>query len=170
MASPQGMVSPQGMASPQGTVSPPRSSPRATVSHQDTVSPSPATGTRVTDSLRDMDSPTMGWVSERKNHVQYKELRVKEIEMLIQYYYYSMIFTSSCSILLLYNCPFCKIYPLSVSLLGYGGGLSRNQLGRASFSSVGSSPVMRQRASLRRTSSNAPMARHRDLASDMMAR
>lgn len=69
MASPQGTVSPQGMVSPQGTVSPPRSSPRATVSHQDTVSPSPATGTLVMDSLRDMDSPTMGWVSERKNYV-----------------------------------------------------------------------------------------------------
>ncbi|KAK7066716.1 hypothetical protein SK128_027994, partial [Halocaridina rubra] len=52
-----------------------------------------------------------------------------------------------------------------------GYGLSRMQAGRASFCG-GVPPLVRQgsiRSSLRRTSSSTPMARHRDLASDMMA-
>ncbi|XP_064116734.1 filaggrin-like isoform X2 [Macrobrachium nipponense] len=54
---------------------------------------------------------------------------------------------------------------------GAGSSLSRAQVGRSSFSG-GVLPLVRQgsmRSSLRRTSSSTPMARHRDLTSDMMA-
>ncbi|XP_066938423.1 serine-rich adhesin for platelets-like isoform X10 [Macrobrachium rosenbergii] len=54
---------------------------------------------------------------------------------------------------------------------GAGSSLSRGQVGRSSFSG-GVLPLVRQgsmRSSLRRTSSSTPMARHRDLTSDMMA-